>query len=268
MLKEEFQAYIKRIGFTEKVEPSLYVLGRFQFLQSSSMPFENLNPLLDIPIHIDLPSLMNKMIYSRRGGYCYEQNSLLLAALRYVGFEVTPITGRVWGPHGIATRTHMVLLVHIDGQHYTVDTGYGGLQPPGALRLEANTLQETTHETYRFLYEAPSYALQALVGEEWRSLYTFDLQWQGDIDFKVGNWYTSTHPDSSFKRDIKMAIVTANGRYTLQDNRFTTYVNGETPIVEYLKTVDEIKEVLQNQFKLNLVNLPGLDKKLQQILDK
>jgi hypothetical protein len=51
--------------------------------------------LLGRPIALDVPSLSAKIVDGRRGGYCFEQNTLFGAVLESLGFHVTPLAGRV-----------------------------------------------------------------------------------------------------------------------------------------------------------------------------
>jgi N-hydroxyarylamine O-acetyltransferase len=50
------------------------------------------------PIRLDLGSLQAKLVFGRRGGYCFEQNRLFAAALEALGFAVTPLAARAAGP--------------------------------------------------------------------------------------------------------------------------------------------------------------------------
>jgi len=73
-----------------------------------------------------------KLVGLRRGGYCFEQNSLFLQMLRAMGFAARPLLARVWlGLAGeVPPRTHMLLLVTIDGEQWIADVGFGGSYIP------------------------------------------------------------------------------------------------------------------------------------------
>jgi arylamine N-acetyltransferase len=111
-----------------------------------AIPFENLDILLGRPILIDLDSVQAKLVAERRGGYCFEQNTLFAAVLRELGFAVTTLAGRVrlGAPEAVPTpRTHMVLRVEFpdDGGPWLADVGFG-FSPTGPLRLVAGLEQE------------------------------------------------------------------------------------------------------------------------------
>lgn len=78
---------------------------------TEAIPFENLNPLLRWPVHLDPASLEEKMVRGGRGGYCFEPNLLLKNVLNALGYRVTGLAARVlWNaPEGAITpRGHML----------------------------------------------------------------------------------------------------------------------------------------------------------------
>ena len=85
-------AYFERIGFAGSIAPSLPTLQALQWAHVTAIPFENLTPLLGLPVRLDLKSLEQKLIHERRGGYCFEQNTLFAAALEAIGFPVTRLS--------------------------------------------------------------------------------------------------------------------------------------------------------------------------------
>ena len=52
--------------------------------------FENIDVLLKRDVSLYLATLQRKLVHRRRGGYCFEQNTLLGAALRVLGFHSSP----------------------------------------------------------------------------------------------------------------------------------------------------------------------------------
>jgi N-hydroxyarylamine O-acetyltransferase len=84
---EEIDGYCARIGYSGSREPTLAVLRAIVAGHTSAIPFENLDVLAKRPIRLDLPSLREKLVRHRRGGYCYEHNLLLLDVLLAFGFR-------------------------------------------------------------------------------------------------------------------------------------------------------------------------------------
>ena len=89
--RAEIDDYCVRIGYSGSREPIAQVLRGIVAAHTATIPFENIDVLTRPPIRLDLPSLLKKLVHNRRGGYCYEQNLLLLNVLRALGFA-----RRVW----------------------------------------------------------------------------------------------------------------------------------------------------------------------------
>src|ERR1700730_13859232 len=95
--------YLTRIGFRGKVQPDLATLAAIHAAHVDALPFEGIDPLLSRPVKLDLASLQEKLLDRRRGGYCFEQNSLFKAALEAIGFNVTGLCGLRRLRAGLAT---------------------------------------------------------------------------------------------------------------------------------------------------------------------
>ena len=63
-------AYFERIGFAGSIAPSLQTLEALQALHPAAIPFENLDPLMGVPVRLDLKNLEQKLLFEKRGGYC------------------------------------------------------------------------------------------------------------------------------------------------------------------------------------------------------
>jgi N-hydroxyarylamine O-acetyltransferase len=120
-------AYLARIDYAERLDPTVATLRNLHFAHATQIPFENLDILLGHPISLDLAALASKLVTARRGGYCFEQNTLFAAVLESLGFVVTRLAARVrFGSTAIRPRSHMLLSVAIDGVEWLADVGFGG----------------------------------------------------------------------------------------------------------------------------------------------
>ena len=196
----DLRAYLERIGYAGPTPPTYETLGALQFAHLTSVPFENLDVQLGVPIRLDLASLQAKLVAGRRGGYCFEQNNLFMAALRGIGFEVTPLSARVrFGAKEPTPRTHMLLAVDLDGERWIADVGFGGDCPMGPLRLAEGDPTDLYGWSYRLVREpGGAWVLQAPFQGEWSDLYAFTEEPTPHIDYVLANHYTSTHPASKF----------------------------------------------------------------------
>ena len=247
--------YLQRLGFDAPPAPTLETLCQLQLRHTGAFPFENLNTLSGQPVLIDLPSIEQKVLHDGRGGYCYELNNLFLALLQTLGFDARGISGRVvmGQPEGAWTaRTHRLSLVTLDGVRYITDVGFGGMVPTAPLMLDTPVEQFTPHEPYRIEQHEDGYTLRANVAGEWRAMYIFDLQRQEDIDYAVGNWYVSTHPESSFARQLMVARTGEGWRRTLNNGSFAIHRIGRETERRQVTDVDELMGLLRSEFDIRV----------------
>ncbi|WP_327373769.1 arylamine N-acetyltransferase family protein [Streptomyces sp. NBC_01216] len=196
----DLDAYLERIDYEGDLGPTADVLRALHRAHVAAIPFENLDVALGREVPLDVRSLQAKLVDRRRGGYCYEQNSLFAAVLERIGF---PVTGRGARnrTRGIALLpvTHAILVVTVDGEPWLVDTGFGqqGLLEPIPLRDGARA--EQGGWTFAIGVEDEGiHVLRALRPEGWTDLYAFAPQTLYPPDFTVMNHYSSGHPRSPF----------------------------------------------------------------------
>ena len=258
----DLDAYLARIGYSGPREPTLAVLRALHALHPAAIPFENLDPLMGRPPALALDTLQAKLVTGGRGGYCYEQNGLFKAALEALGFQVTGFAARVrWGAAEgapLRPRTHMTLRVDLPEGPYLADVGFGGLVLTGPLRLDSRDAQSTPHERFRLApLDGGVLELQAELGQDWRSLYRFDMTPHMAADYEPLNWFSGTHPSSPFTFSLMAARSGPHGRLALSNTRFTVRRPGQAPAERTLASMDELKAVLREDFGLTLPD--GLD---------
>lgn len=261
--------YLQRLGYAAAPPPTLDTLRELQQRHTAEFPFETLSTLLRLPVPLDLPSLERKLLFEGRGGYCFELNRMFLALLQQLGFEARGLTGRVLmdgTADTVPARTHMLVLVEIDGESWITDVGFGGMVPTAPLQLESTEAQSTPHEVYRLESGEGLYTLRARVAGEWRPLYVFDLQRQADIDFVVGNWYVSTHPDSTFRDQLRVARTGPGWRKTLKGGSFAIHRMGAASERHALADADAVIQVLHREFGLRVPAHPDLHSKIERLL--
>jgi N-hydroxyarylamine O-acetyltransferase len=267
----DLDAYFQRIGYKGDRSPTLETLQAIHQCHTVAIAFENLNPFLHRPVSIDLQSLQQKLIYSQRGGYCFEQNILLHAVLIALGFQVTNLAARVlWNrPEGIlTTRTHMLLLIEIDREPFIADVGFGGFTFPTPLRLIPDLEQPTSLEVFRLIMADNTFVVQANINQAWKSLYHFDLQLQHLPDYEVSNWYVSTHPESIFTNNLILARIDLDRRYALRNTQFTMHHRDGQTEHHDLKSVKALRAAIKDTFHLQLPEHWDLDSALQRLVER
>jgi N-hydroxyarylamine O-acetyltransferase len=264
------QNYFARIGYEGPRAATLEVLQAIHRLHPAAIPFENLNPLTRRPVKLDLESVENKLVGSRRGGYCFEQNALFANVLMQLGFTVTPLLGRVlWGRESDAVppRTHMVLRIDIGADAWIADVGFGSVTLTAPLRLTTGLAQQTPLGTFR-LADASRDALYLEVqahDESWARVYRFDLQPVEWVDYETSNWYTSTSPDSIFASNLIACRVLPEARVTLFNDQLNERAgNGEVIGERQLRSAAELATCLRERFGLDLGDI-DLDEVFERV---
>ncbi|ETF09165.1 arylamine N-acetyltransferase family protein [Pseudomonas moraviensis] len=261
--------YLQRLGFDAPPPPTLDTLRQLQSRHTAQFVFENLATISAEPVLIDLVSIEDKVLQQGRGGYCYELNHLFYALLLELGFDARAISGRVVmnQPEGSWTaRTHRLSLVTIDEVRYITDVGFGGMVPTAPLLLDSEHEQPTPHEPYRIDKQADGYLLRAKVAGEWRPMYLFDLQRQEDIDYTVGNWYVSTHPESPFAQRLMVARTGDGWRKTLNNGSFAVHHIGSDSERRDVVDVGELIGLMQREFDLQVPESPRVRQALTRVI--
>ncbi|WP_354522362.1 arylamine N-acetyltransferase [Mycolicibacterium sp. 624] len=269
-------AYLTRIGYDGPTSPTEEALHALVAAHGRTIPFENLDPVLGVPVDELGPVVLeDKLVARRRGGYCYEHNGLFGFVLDALGFGVERITGRVvWMREPgapLPAKTHQVLSVTVPGddQPFLVDVGFGGQTLSSPIRLVAGPIQQTRHEPYRIVEDGAQLMLCAQVRETWQSLYVFTTQPRPRIDLEVGSWYVSTHPSSIFVTGLTAALVTDEARYNLRGRNLAIHrANGSEKI--RFDTAAQVLDVLAGTFGIDIDDLGGrsvVEARLTQVLD-
>jgi arylamine N-acetyltransferase len=257
----DLTGYFHRINYRGVAEPNIDVLQDLVTAHTQSIPFENLDPLLGVPVDDLSPeALTDKLVHRRRGGYCYEHNGLMGYVLAELGFRVRRLAGRVvWmrpADSPLPAQTHTVLAVTFPGSQgsYLVDVGFGGQTPTSPIRFETGGVQQTTHEPYRLEDRGDGLVLQAQVRGEWQALYAFTTRTQPQVDLNVGSWFASTHPSSHFVTNLMAALVTADARWNLADRNLAIHRAGATENI-LLDDAAAIVDTLSERFGINVADV-------------
>jgi N-hydroxyarylamine O-acetyltransferase len=247
--------YLARIGFRGTIEPNLPALSAIHAAHVDAIPFEGLDPLLRIPVKLDIASLQEKLVDSRRGGYCFEQNLLFKAALEAIGFKVTGLGGRVrWmspPDSPLGPREHITLKVDLSDGPYLVDVGFGVCVMDRPLQLKTDIGQKTPMGTYRLSESGGLFSVSAKQAVGWRTMYVFDLAPQIQSDYELGNWYTSTSPLVPFTSMLIMERVSSEKRYKLVNRSLRIETrDGQVMSERSVGSAEELRRVLDETFNV------------------
>ncbi|MEU3844091.1 arylamine N-acetyltransferase [Streptomyces sp. NPDC028635] len=278
----DLDTYLQHIGWQGERRPDAATLRGVHLAHLRSVPFENLDALGGTAPSLAIADLTAKLLGSRRGGYCYEHNTLFAHALEALGFRVTRLAARVVvGADRLTSRprTHMALLAEApdDAQPYLADVGFGAL---GAL-LEAVPLTAGTEfrdagRRHRLLQvphggPLPMWVLEAHrpakaeatersggperteapdgAGNGWEAQYAFTVEPFEHPDFEVINWHIATNPRSPFSRRLHVQRLTPDGGHLSLDDRLLTATGPDGTVTERELADDaEARDVLDRRF--------------------
>ena len=223
--------YLSRIGYNGAVSNDLTTLTQLVQKQLRSIPFENTEVQAGRIPSLTPEDIYTKIITNRRGGYCYEINGIFAMALTALQFEWYFAGARPMFYPMRRPKTHMVVIVRVDGRDYLCDTGFGGY----ALRAPIEIVEgEAVQDGDRFGLELidGEYVLSSLVQDEWQRQYGFALQPQEWIEFSLANYFNATHPDTIFTQKKLAIMQTPNGRKILVDNELKLIEEGKLERLE------------------------------------
>ncbi|MBS0479841.1 MAG: arylamine N-acetyltransferase [Proteobacteria bacterium] len=234
----DLDAYLSRIRLPAR--PTLDDLGlaAVQRAHRLAIPFENLDIRLGRGIRIDSGAVFAKLVTAKRGGYCFEQNRLLLDALTALGFTARPLLARVWlGATETPGLTHMTLLVTIDGQDWIADAGFGGSYCPPIRLADHAEVTGPDGATHRLIVDQRGWVLQRNghpaatdgrgEGDDWVDQYSFTLSPVTQADMNISNHWTATAPGTRFVDLVVVSIVLPTGFASLTDRAYRRYAGGE-----------------------------------------
>lgn len=250
------RAYLDRIGYEGPVEPTLECLRQIHLRQVLSIPYENIDVQLGVPVDGDLERIFEKVVVRRRGGWCYELNALLGWALSEIGFNVMRgCAGVLRDLRGdTALGNHLILLVRLD-QTYLVDQGLGdGIREP--IPLKAGT-----HRQGRL-----SFRLMEMSDGYWR-FHSHSFGYPPTFDFRdecADEALLATKcaalqksPESGFVQNLICQIM-APETVTCLTGRVLRIKSDEGGSKRLLGSADEFAEVLDRVFGIRDVDVQRL----------
>jgi len=247
--------YLARVRVARPLPPTLETLSRLHVAHLGAFLFENIAIQRHSAVRTDIESIEQKFLNGSAGGYCFEQNTLLAAVLRELGFNVSTILGRVGSPERRALN-HLVLRVEIDGRPWLADVGFGGEGPLEPLPIEDGVRVVQNGLAYSLRRDGYHWRLSLHCGDENDELYEFGDAPHTPGDIEMANYYTSTNPASIFRRTLTIQRVTPEERIILRPTIITRYRNGtriDTPIDS-----SQVRSYARELFGIDLGDAPLL----------
>ncbi|MFT6707903.1 MAG: arylamine N-acetyltransferase, partial [Flavobacteriales bacterium] len=220
MKDTEIAKYLSRMKIDD-CNPNLEGLTKLQEHHMENIPFENLDIVVGRNIALDYPHLFDKVVIKKRGGYCFELNTLYAELLKSLDFSPKPVLGRVWlsNPKGTPPRNHLAHLVDLGGKTYVTDVGFAGLITRIPLDINVTAPVNDKDGLVRVVPIADhQFMIQRQTEKGWTNLYSFENVEISEEDIHISNYYMSTHPKSHFCCHKFVGKNTKEGRIGLFNN--------------------------------------------------
>ena len=221
MKDQELSEYLSRIKLTG-CDVNFEGLTKLQEHHLEHIPFENLDIVVGRKILLNYPHLFDKIVLQKRGGYCFELNTLYAELLIALGFSPAPVLGRVWlsNPNQTPPRNHLAYLIELEGKTYVTDVGFAGLT--SSIPLDINVFSPVNDKDglVRVTKIADhEFMIQRHNEKEWTNLYSFENLEISEEDIEISNYYMSTHPNSHLIQHKCVGRNTKEGRIGLFNNK-------------------------------------------------
>ncbi|NMW20800.1 MAG: arylamine N-acetyltransferase [Chlorobiaceae bacterium] len=224
------EKYFDRVGYNGNASKDIVTLTDIMRCQLFSVPFENLDVQAGKIVSLVPEEIVEKIVMRKRGGYCYEVNGLFAMALQELGVPYIFVAARPMIYPVRRPKTHMALVVDVDGEEWLFDLGFGvhGIRKPMRLTVLDVEIKQDSDVFMLSKSNENRYLLKALSEGEWANQYEFDLSPQEWIDFVPANHLNSTHPDAIFVKKLLVVLHNPTGREILIGDTFKSVVNGKT----------------------------------------
>ena len=221
-----------------------------------TIPFENFDVFVQRPLDLAPKALYQKMVKGRRGGYCFELNTLYASLLRSLGFDPQPVLGRVRlrTPPEVPPRNHLAHLVKVDGgQTYITDVGFGGLTTRVPLCLNSTAQINDGEGLVRLVQiNQIEYQLERKTDEGWTPQYSFEILPVHPSDVQQSNHFSETHSSSHFLHRRFIGLFTDAGRIGLYENQFTERVGPLVTVRHEIADGPDWGELVSERFGVTL----------------
>jgi len=254
MTDSEIQEYLLRINHPD-CTADIDGLTRVQKNHMEYIPFENLDIVVGKKIRLDHLHLFRKIISNKRGGYCFELNTLYAELLKFIGFSPRPVLGRVWlsNPMRTPPRNHLAHLVDLDGKTYLTDVGFGGLVSRVPLDIHQSASVDDGDGMVRIVpFSSHQFMIQRQTEKGWADQYSFENLLIGEEDITMANYYMSTNSNSHFFYHKFVGRNTKTGRIGLFNNKMS--IRKGTKVINKIEVAsgEDWLKTIKQEFGLEL----------------
>ena len=253
MNQQQIDRYLERIGFDGPINHDGDTLDRLIWAHISTVPFESLDlHEYGVVPSLNVDDLYEKFVVNRRGGYCFEQNTLFGQLLNDLGFPTYGTVVRLLGPPGfpLFPYSHKGLVSEAEGKAWYCDVGYGGPGPKGVVEIRDGE-QVVGGVTFRGTIRPNDFFIERKTDDGWANVLYFAQRAIEPIDFEPLNFYCAMRPDSNFRLNRIVNLTLPDGSKALSGKHFTLRAGG-TVTERDIETPDELEKLLREEFGIDI----------------
>lgn len=248
------EKYLERINYTGRLAIDEETLIRLHEHHVFQVPFENLDIHYKKIFDLHHENIFNKVVLHRRGGFCYELNSLFNQLLCEIGFRSTMVSSRVFDDAGNPgpEYDHLSLVVELDKKKYLADVGFGDLF------IRPIEIREGIQSDGRNFFSIEQFNHDDLMvsmspdGISFSRKYTFNLREVPIEKFYAPCLDKQTNPDSYFVRNTICTKPTPSGRITLFNDKLIERQDSER-IEKVINGDEALRTELFRQFGIVII---------------
>lgn len=246
----QLQAYLDRIGYTAGPELSAENLHKLIRCHLETVPFENLDICYNPKrMSTKYEDMYHKVVVRKRGGICFELNSIFFWLMEQMGYEVYPLHVRLLrAPDMPAPITHRGNMAIVDGRKYFCDVGFGGPGPKGLICVDETEVQYVAGEPFKVEKDGYYVIISRQNDGQWVPIIKFADIPAVHEDFEFLLFAFTVDPEAHFVKSRIVNLCRPDGDYlALTDMEFSKKENGQVT-KRTLANEEEVWEVLRREF--------------------
>lgn len=248
-------SYLRRLGFSGPVEPTVDALRQLHLGHLRRVPYDNSTfpegggALPDNLADLDQDATFDKIVVRGLGGMCFELSLLFQRLLDELGFDTMAVAAGVIQDRGTFSPelSHKFIVVNAEGRQWLVDVGFSGPAYLEPLRLSSEVQCQYGCEFRVAAHDGRHTVLRRSRSADWLPIYRFAL-----LERKPDEWDGFTATFEQYLDESVMASTTMicraveNGHHALVGRRYLVVEDGYekltalTDRAAYERVVDHI----------------------------
>lgn len=259
---QQLDEYLAKLGL-QRERPDRAFLDKLLARHIEQITFSALAVPLGRYYSLHINDIFKRLVQDGIGGYCYEQNGLLQAALEALDYRVIAVMAKVVfrfdDPFVDRALTHRSALVDFEGQWWLADAGFSQMSPGIALPLDGTEING-----YRVIEaRADDWHLQQKQALGWKTLFRFSLRVCSPLEIEMGHLWSSKHPSATFVNNVMVSRIFADKRIMLNNLNFQIWQEQQLLEDASINSLDEMQSLLTKEFNLYLNDVD-----LKRVFDK